>query len=164
VLPPADTREEMWAGLLSENSKIGLVLLGVGVFFMMLGVVLFLDSGLMSIGNLIILSSFPFFFGLVPTLHFLNPVEPLLAPSGERHGWREKTVGRVALLLGVLLVLFRWALVGLVLELVGFAVLFSGFIAKWLAMARDTPAMAQLDMPFLRPLVDYLAPPHRPPV
>jgi hypothetical protein len=151
--------------LLSENSKIGLILLGVGVFFMMLGVVLFLDAGLMSIGNLIILASFPFFFGLTPTLHFLNPVEPLLLPAAERHGWREKTVGRVALWAGMLLVLFRWALVGLLFELIGFLTLFSGFLVKWLAMLRDTPGLAPVDVSFLRPLLDWATPaPHRPPV
>ncbi|XP_035871199.1 vesicle transport protein GOT1A isoform X2 [Phyllostomus discolor] len=75
----------------TEWQKIGVGITGFGIFFILLGVLLYFDSVLLAFGNMHKLKGTSFFLG------------------------------------GVVIVLLRWPLLGMVLETYGFLNLFKGF-------------------------------------
>ena len=98
---------------LTDNRKIGIMLTVLGLGFMTLGVLLFFDSGLIAIGDVLFLASFPFLVGVQSTANLFNPFK-----AG--NNWR----GIVAFVIGVLLVLFKWAVVGMLLQVFGMVEMF----------------------------------------
>ena len=88
-----------------------LTVLGLG--FMTLGVLLFFDSGLIAIGDILFLASFPFLVGVQSTINLFNPLK-----TG--NNWR----GIAAFALGVVLVLFKWAVLGMLLQVFGMVEMF----------------------------------------
>lgn len=86
---------------------------GFGVFFILLGVLLYFDSVLLAFGNLLFLTGLFFIIGLRKTFSFFF----------QRH----KLKGTSFFLGGVAIVLLRWPLLGMFLETYGFFNLFKGF-------------------------------------
>ncbi|TGZ77470.1 Got1-domain-containing protein [Ascodesmis nigricans] len=92
----------MW---LSDNQKIGLLLLSLSLGFILLGLTLFFDRACLSLGNLLFLCGVTFLLGPTRTLAFFAR--------------KEKFAPTVALAVGILLVLARWTVVGFIVELWG---------------------------------------------
>ena len=103
---------------LSDNVKIGVLLLSLGGCFLALGVLCFFDAGLLTIGNALLLAGFPCLVGLRKTADFFNPVKR-----------RDRARGIACFFGGIALVfLLRWSVVGLAVEAVGIADMFGNFL------------------------------------
>ncbi|KAJ4761866.1 Got1/Sft2-like vescicle transport protein family [Rhynchospora pubera] len=98
---------------ISEIKKVGIGLIGFGFFFSFLGVILFFDRGLLALGNLFFLSGvglllgFPYMFQLFTSTRNLK--------------------GTIPFFLGIFLIFVRWPIFGIIMEIYGSFVLFSGF-------------------------------------
>ena len=127
---------------LDDNRKIGIGLTLFGLLFTILGILMFFDRALLAMGNV----------GLRLLLHNRNPLSPfrasrafasppqsqLLFLSGimliigptKTYGFffqKRKAKGTACFLGGIALVLYGWAMVGIVLEGWGFLNLFKDF-------------------------------------
>ncbi|KAF5728823.1 vesicle transport protein GOT1B [Tripterygium wilfordii] len=95
---------------INEQKKIGLGLLGFGVFFSFLGVILFFDRGLLALGNIFCLAGIGLLLGWNSTWKIFTD--------------RANYKGSVSFLVGLFLIFVRWPIVGLILELYAFIFLF----------------------------------------
>ncbi|CAG08683.1 unnamed protein product, partial [Tetraodon nigroviridis] len=95
---------------LTDTQKIGMGLTGFGVFFLLFGMMLFFDKALLAIGNILFVSGLSFVIGLERTFRFFFQWHKAKATS--------------FFLGGVLVVLMGWPIVGVVLEIYGFFLLF----------------------------------------
>ncbi|KAJ1916966.1 Golgi Transport, partial [Tieghemiomyces parasiticus] len=112
----------MW---LSDVQKIGVGLTGFGVVFTFLGVILFFDAGLIAIGNvsdaIMFLAGVTLIIGVQKSVYFFT-----------RPG---KIRGSVCFFFGILLVLVKWPIIGLLVETFGFINLFGSSVASGNASA-----------------------------
>nr|XP_042902877.1 vesicle transport protein GOT1B [Parasteatoda tepidariorum] len=95
---------------ITDFQKIGIGLTGFGLFFLFLGVVFIFDKGLLALGNILFLCGLSFVIGYERTFRFFF----------QRH----KIRGSAAFFGGIFIVLFGWPLVGMIIEIYGFFVLF----------------------------------------
>uniref|UniRef100_A0A803YLK8 Golgi transport 1A n=1 Tax=Meleagris gallopavo TaxID=9103 RepID=A0A803YLK8_MELGA len=93
--------------------RVGVGLVGFGTFFILFGMLLYFDSVLLAFGNILFLSGLVFVIGFRRTFTFFFQ--------------RQKMKGSSFFLGGVLIVLMRWPLLGMLLEAYGFITLFRSF-------------------------------------
>ncbi len=118
----------------SDNQKVGMLMVALGLLFLALGVVLFFDAGLLTIGNALLLTGFPFIIGWQKTLLFFNPFKR-----------RDRVRGILCFFGGILLVfILRWSVVGLAIELVGLADMFGNFLPSIVDTLRVLPYVGPL--------------------
>ncbi|KAK6266180.1 hypothetical protein QUC31_017017 [Theobroma cacao] len=98
---------------ITEQKKIGLGLIGFGIFFSFLGVILFFDRGLLALGNIFCLAGVAILIGWYSTLQLFTN--------------RKNYKGSASFLLGLFFLFVRWPIVGIILEIYGCIVLFGGF-------------------------------------
>ncbi|XP_059632853.1 vesicle transport protein GOT1 [Cornus florida] len=98
---------------ITEQKKIGLGLIGFGVFFSFLGVLLFFDRGLLALGNILWLAGVALLLGWGSTLKIFTN--------------RSNYKGTLSFLLGLFFIFVRWPIVGIFLEIYGCIVLFGEF-------------------------------------
>uniref|UniRef100_A0ACB8F533 Vesicle transport protein GOT1A n=1 Tax=Sphaerodactylus townsendi TaxID=933632 RepID=A0ACB8F533_9SAUR len=96
---------------ITDLQKIGVGLVGFGAFFLLFGILLYMDSVLLAFGNILFLSGLAIIIGLKRTFGFFFQ--------------RQKLKGTSFFLGGILIVLLRWPVLGMVLETYGFINLFS---------------------------------------
>jgi hypothetical protein len=126
--------------MFSDNTKIGIALVSLGFLFLFLGVLFFFDAGLLSVGNVLLLTGFPFIMGFTNALAFFNPFH-------RKDRWR----GIVLFGVGVALVLvMRWAVVGILVEVVGLVEMFGRFLPNVVTTLRMVPVVGPL---FAHPIV-----------
>lgn len=136
---------------LTDNQLIGVGLCLLGSLAFMLGIMLFLDSVLMSIGNLLFLGGIPMILGLAKTKNLI------MRPSTRK--------GSITFGVGILLVLLRWPFIGFILQSFGFLNLFGDFFPGLLRFARAMPVIGNvLELPLISKLVDAIAYAGRPSV
>jgi len=129
---------------ITDIQKIGVGLAGFGVSFLLLGVILLFDKGLLAIGNILFLSGLACVIGLERTFRFFFQ-------------WH-KARGSTAFFGGILVVLFGFPLIGMLIELYGFVVLFSGFFPVAINFLRRVPVVGTiLSMPPIGSYLDSLA-------
>jgi hypothetical protein len=117
--------------MFSDNMKIGILLVSLGFLFLSLGVLLFFDSGLLTVGNILLLAGFPFLLGFQKTLAFFNPFR-------RKDRWK----GIVAFFTGIIMVLFvRWPAVGMAVEVVGLVEMFAKFLPNVVSTLRMLPVI-----------------------
>uniref|UniRef100_A0A674CX76 Golgi transport 1Bb n=1 Tax=Salmo trutta TaxID=8032 RepID=A0A674CX76_SALTR len=92
-------------------------LTGFGVFFLFFGMILFFDKALLAIGNILFVAGLSFVIGLERTFKFFF----------QRHKFKATSF----FLGGVLVVLIGWPIIGVVLEIYGFFLLFRSVGLKW---------------------------------
>ena len=111
----------------SDNTKIGVFLMGLGSLFLWLGVMFLFDSVLLGLGNVLFLSGFVFVFG------FMKATRVLMKKSRLRF--------TIPFLGGILLVLLGgwWTFLGLFMEVFGFLNLFGNFFPLLLFTLRQVP-------------------------
>lgn len=113
--------------------EIGVGLTAFGLFFMLMGVMMLFDAGLLAIGNvrpsLVSLhpfSSLSFFPFLVVQILFLSGIAAIIGPKSTLvfFSRREKLRGTICFLGGILLVLSKFPILGFLVEVFGFLNLF----------------------------------------
>ncbi|KFP32095.1 Vesicle transport protein GOT1A, partial [Colius striatus] len=92
---------------------IGVGLVGFGLFFVLFGILLYFDSVLLAFGNILFLFGLIFIIGFRRTFTFFFQ--------------RTKMKGTSFFFGGVIIVLLRWPLLGMLLEAYGFINLFRSF-------------------------------------
>lgn len=128
----------------TDIQKIGIGLTGFGLFFLFLGVLFIFDKGLLALGNILFLSGLAFVIGLERTFRFFF----------QRH----KIRGSAAFFGGIFIVLFGWPLIGMIIEVYGFVILFSGFLPVAINFLRRVPLIGTiLNFPILNKIIDRLA-------
>jgi hypothetical protein len=135
--------------MLDDNKKIGIGMMCLGFAFVFLGIVLFFDSSLIAIGNVLFLMGVVFCIGLKGTLAIFTR--------------RDRIRGTICLALGIFLVLMKWGLFGIVLEGFGFLNLFGNFLPVALNLARQVPFLSViLELPGISQTADFIAGKTRP--
>ncbi|CAL5227607.1 g10609 [Coccomyxa viridis] len=131
--------------MLDDRRKIGIGLTGLGFLFLFLGVLFFFDKGLIALGNLMFVSGVALTIGPQATLRFFI---------------RKKNLkGSILFLCGVGLVVWGWAIIGMVVETYGFWCLFAGFIPTALSFLRRIPVFGRvLDLPVFKTVLNRIAP------
>uniref|UniRef100_A0A803VQH8 Golgi transport 1B n=1 Tax=Ficedula albicollis TaxID=59894 RepID=A0A803VQH8_FICAL len=113
-----------------QYDEIGMGLTGFGVFFLFFGMILFFDKALLAIGNVLFVAGLSFVIGLERTFRFFF----------QKH--KMKATG--FFLGGVLIVLIGWPLIGMILEIYGFFLLFRGFFPVVVGFIRRVPVLGYL--------------------
>ncbi|XP_077190757.1 vesicle transport protein GOT1A [Paroedura picta] len=98
---------------ITELQKIGVGLVGFGAFFLLFGMLLYMDTVLLAFGNILFLSGLAIIIGLKRTFGFFFQ--------------RQKLKGTSFFLGGILIVLLKWPVLGMLLETYGFINLFRNF-------------------------------------
>ncbi|WFD26198.1 Golgi Transport [Malassezia nana] len=123
----------MW---LTDQQKLGVGIVSGGLLFLVLGILLFFDATLLALGNVLFLTGISLLIGPQKTLLFFAR--------------REKIRGTACFFAGIFFVFMRWAVLGMIIELVGFLNLF-GFL-------RQLPVVGPLlSAPGVRQVMDQLA-------
>lgn len=142
----------MWGSMeLSDSKKIGFGLTVGGLLFTALGVLLFFDGLLLTMGNILFLSGVALAIG--PRKAFLFFFQ---LPK-----WRATT----CFFAGVFIVLWGRPMIGLCIQAFGFINLFGDFFPVALRFARTLPVIgAILRLPILAPVLDRFLNASRPAV
>ncbi|KAI8872220.1 Got1-domain-containing protein [Ramicandelaber brevisporus] len=130
---------------LSDTQKIGVGLTGFGVFFTFMGIMLFFDSGLIAIGNVLFLSGVVLIIGPQKTgsFFFSKP---------------QKLRGTICFFGGIVLVFMKWPVFGILLEAFGFVNLFGDFFPVALSFLRRLPIIGTfLCLPGVAHVLDRIA-------
>ncbi|KAI4369779.1 hypothetical protein MLD38_018184 [Melastoma candidum] len=98
---------------LSEQKKVGLGLIGFGLFFSFLGVMLFFDRGLLALANIFCLLGIALLLGWRSTWSIFSS--------------RSNYKGSASFFIGLILIFLRWPILGIILEICGCVGLFGGF-------------------------------------
>uniref|UniRef100_A0A0R0IXD7 Vesicle transport protein GOT1 n=1 Tax=Glycine max TaxID=3847 RepID=A0A0R0IXD7_SOYBN len=98
---------------ITEIKKIGIGLIGFGIFFAFLGIILFFDRGLLALGNIFSLAGVAILLGWRSTWALFT--------------YRANFKGSASFLLGLFFICVRWPIVGIILEIYSCVFLFSGF-------------------------------------
>ena len=113
--------------MVSDNTKIGTGLLFLGCVFLFLGVIFLFDSALLALGDLLFLAGLTLTIGVSRTVRFFSR--------------RDRLRGIVSFFGGIFLVMCRWPIVGMALQLYGFVYLFGQFFPIAAASMKDTPVV-----------------------
>ncbi|KAL3815222.1 hypothetical protein ACJIZ3_016490 [Penstemon smallii] len=114
----------------SDLKKIGLGLIGFGVIFTLIGLVLFFDKGFLAMGNILV------FCGVVLTVGPKSALQFFIKPLNLK--------GSFFLIVGFFLVVMGWPIVGMIVETYGFVFLLSGFSQKIAIFARKVPILGPM--------------------
>ena len=129
----------------SDKSTIGMMLTVLGVLFSFSGILLFLDKGLMALGNIM------FLVGIVVTIGAPATIKFFTKPKHR--------IGSLCFLGGTTLIVLSWTLVGLLIQAYGFWRLFSAFFPTVLQYARQVPYLNKvLDLPIVKNIINRIAP------
>ncbi|XP_054866436.1 vesicle transport protein GOT1A [Amphiprion ocellaris] len=115
---------------ITDFQKIAVGLMGFGLFFLLFGVLLYFDSVLLAIGNIMFLTGLTFIIGIRRTAHFFFQ--------------RQKFRASFFFLGGVALVVCRWPVIGMLVETYGFVLLFRSFFPVALGFV-----LSAVNIPFL---------------
>jgi hypothetical protein len=88
---------------------------------------LFFDRAMLAMGNILFLIGLPLILGPAKTLLFFSR--------------RQKLRGTAAFTMGILLILFRWPLIGFLVELYGIMILFGDFLATIAGFMGNIPVV-----------------------
>ncbi|RKP11192.1 hypothetical protein THASP1DRAFT_27029 [Thamnocephalis sphaerospora] len=125
----------------TETQKYGAAAAALGGGLIILGMLLFFDAGLIAIGNIFLVCGLVAFNGF--------------AKTGQFFAQRRRIPGTICFTLGVIIVFFKWPIIGLIVELFGFINLFGDFFPYALGFLRRLPGIGTiLNLPYIRNLVD----------
>ncbi|KAI5565534.1 hypothetical protein POPTR_014G151000v4 [Populus trichocarpa] len=126
---------------INELKKIGLGLIGFGIFFTFLGALLFFDRGLLALGNIFWLSGVAILLGWRSTWKLFTN--------------RENYKGSVCFLLGLFFIFVRWPVVGIIFEIYSCIALFGGFWPSVKVFLYQIPVVGWI-IQYPITLLDYL--------
>jgi hypothetical protein len=123
--------------------EIGAGLVGFGGVFLVLGILLFFDTAMLALGNLLFLLGITLLIGARQALVFF--------------GRRAKIRGTICFFSGILLVLFKYPIIGMLLEGFGILNLFGNFFPIVIQIFRNMPIIGPaLAYPPVATIVDKL--------
>ena len=114
----------------NDATKIGVALTGLGVFFSFLGIVMLLDSALLTLGNML----------------FVAGIALVMGPARCKSFFLEKRRLRssACFFIGILLVMLGWCLVGLMIQGFGALNLFGNFFPMVVRVFESMPVIGPL--------------------
>lgn len=115
---------------MSDNTKIGTGLLGLGLLFLFLGVIFLFDSAMLALGDILFLTGLTMTIGVSRTLRFFSR--------------RDRIRGIISFFVGVFLVMIRWPVFGMILQFYGLVYLFGQFFPIAAQSMRDTPVIGDV--------------------
>ncbi|KAL4977690.1 vesicle transport protein [Aspergillus desertorum] len=115
---------------MTDNQKIGVIFCSGGGLFLFGGVLMFFDRSLLAMGNILFLIGLTLIIGFEKTIAFFSR--------------RQKLKGTAAFTFGILLILFRWPLMGFLIELYGLFILFGDFLVTIGQFAANIPVVGPL--------------------
>lgn len=116
--------------MFSDNTKIGSGLIFLGFVFLFLGCLFFFDSALLALGDIMFLSGLTLTIGVSRTIRFFSRPERMR--------------GIVSFFGGVFLVMFRWPIIGMMLQFYGLIYLFGQFFPIAAQSMKDTPVIGDI--------------------
>eukprot|EP00541_Cyclophora_tenuis_P019584 CAMPEP_0116556532 /NCGR_PEP_ID=MMETSP0397-20121206/8747_1 /TAXON_ID=216820 /ORGANISM="Cyclophora tenuis, Strain ECT3854" /LENGTH=139 /DNA_ID=CAMNT_0004081909 /DNA_START=139 /DNA_END=558 /DNA_ORIENTATION=- len=120
--------------MVSDNTKIGSGLLFLGCIFLGLGVLFFFDPALLALGDLLFLTGLTMTIGFSRTVRFFSR--------------RDRMRGIISFFGGIVLVMMRWPVFGMILQLYGLIYLFGQFFPILSQAMQNTPVIGSiLSMP-----------------
>mmetsp|Transcript_6466 Transcript_6466/g.8229 ORF Transcript_6466/g.8229 Transcript_6466/m.8229 type:complete len:150 (-) Transcript_6466:576-1025(-) len=138
---------------LSDTRKIGTLLLFLGVVFLLLGMMLFFDSKLLAMGNIMFLVGFTFLSGIRRTLEFFGFMGDRM-----KERWQRRWRGIITFLGGIMLVMSGWGVIGMMVEIFGFLNLFGTFFPLVFSFLRTLPVIGPfLNLPGVSKVVDKIS-------
>mmetsp|Transcript_29525 Transcript_29525/g.54640 ORF Transcript_29525/g.54640 Transcript_29525/m.54640 type:complete len:245 (-) Transcript_29525:99-833(-) len=126
--PSASTSKKSMIKL--NQKKIGLALMTGGIFFTLLGMMLFFEGNLLRIGNL------SFLLGTTMLVGPMRISQFFMQPKRYR--------ATISLTLGILLVLIKWSKLGILLEIFGFFNLFGNMFPLLFRLLRSLPIVGDI--------------------
>lgn len=123
--------------MVSDNTKIGTGLLFLGCVFLILGVFLLFDSALLALGDILFLTGLTMTIGVSRTIRFFTR--------------KDRLRGIIAFFGGIFLVMCRWGMVGMILQLYGIVYLFGQFFPIAAQSLQNAPVIGSI---FRNPSVD----------
>jgi len=111
--------------MISDNAKIGTGLLAGGVGLLFLGVLFFFDPALLALGDVLFLIGLTLTIGPSRTLKFFSR--------------RDRIRGIACFFGGIVLVMMRWGMTGMILQFYGLVYLFGQFFPIVSQSMQDTP-------------------------
>ncbi|KAK6436266.1 Golgi Transport [Oleoguttula sp. CCFEE 5521] len=112
---------------LSDSQKIGVAFCSGGIFFLIFGLILFFDRALLAMGNILFLIGITLLLGPQRTFVFF----------ARKNKWK----GSLAFWAGIVLILVKWTLIGMVVEGYGMFVLFGEFFKTIAGFAYNIPVV-----------------------
>ncbi|CCG81457.1 Got1-like family protein [Taphrina deformans PYCC 5710] len=129
---------------LTDAQKIGVALTAFGTLFMVLGVLLLFDGGLLAVGNILFIAGLTLIIGPQRTVAFFAR--------------KQKLRGTICFLGGVVLIFIKRPFIGICIELFGFVNLFGDFFPIVLSFLRSLPFIGPaLRAPYIGPALDKVA-------
>ena len=113
--------------MISDNTKIGTGLLFLGCVFLFLGCLFLFDSAMLALGDILFLTGLTLTIGVSRTIRFFSRPERMR--------------GIIAFFGGVVLVMFRWPILGMIAQLYGLVYLFGQFFPIVAQSMKDTPVV-----------------------
>ena len=123
--------------MVADNTKIGTGLMFLGCCFLFLGCLFLFDSAMLALGDIMFLSGLTLTIGVSRTIRFFARPDRLR--------------GVIAFFGGVALVMFRWGIIGMILQFYGLVILFGQFFPIAAQSMKDAPVIGQI---FQIPAVD----------
>mmetsp|Transcript_9865 Transcript_9865/g.18918 ORF Transcript_9865/g.18918 Transcript_9865/m.18918 type:complete len:145 (-) Transcript_9865:425-859(-) len=144
--------------MFSDNTKIGSGLLFLGCVFLFLGCLFFFDSAMLALGDVLFLTGLTLTIGVSRTMRFF------MRPDRVR--------GIIAFFGGIVLVMMRWSIVGMMCQFYGLIYLFGQFLPIAADSMKSTPVIGDfLSLPAVERVLGMLSgaaatstPSRRPPV
>mmetsp|Transcript_22265 Transcript_22265/g.50989 ORF Transcript_22265/g.50989 Transcript_22265/m.50989 type:complete len:141 (-) Transcript_22265:1207-1629(-) len=116
--------------MVSDNTKIGTGLLALGFSLLVLGVIFLFDSTLLAMGDIFFLVGLTLTIGPSRTMRFFTR--------------KDRVRGIVSFFGGVMLVLVRWPIIGMICQMYGLVYLFGQFFPIAAASLRETPVIGSI--------------------
>uniref|UniRef100_A0A7S2CR74 Vesicle transport protein n=1 Tax=Octactis speculum TaxID=3111310 RepID=A0A7S2CR74_9STRA len=136
---------------ITDNQKIGVMLCAIGFLFITFGVMMMFDTMLLTIGNILFLGGLAITMGPSATIRFFTTRWQKIGPRGV-----------FCFFGGIALVLAKWPVVGMILEVFGFLNLFGNFFPIVISAMRQMPILSNiLSLPIISTIADKLERPQR---
>ncbi|KAF8817790.1 Got1 family protein [Cardiosporidium cionae] len=121
--------------MLDDNKKIGIGLCAIGLVLGGVGLLLFFDRALLSLGNIVFLIGLFFLMGSRSIRFFFR---------------KEKFIGSLFYLGGIGVIIFGWAMIGWLLEMYGLWKLFASFLPSVVTSLSLTPVGYLFNLPGIK--------------
>lgn len=142
---------------------MGAGLIGFAFFFILLGFALFFDRALLALGNIfLIVGVILLLVCSTMTLTMQMVAFSFVSTQGLGRARTffvqpDRLTGSACFFAGIALLLLRWPIVGVILEVIGFYKLFGGFFPVIISVVRSIPGFGYvLSLPYISTLIQKL--------
>mmetsp|Transcript_8654 Transcript_8654/g.24881 ORF Transcript_8654/g.24881 Transcript_8654/m.24881 type:complete len:142 (-) Transcript_8654:425-850(-) len=116
--------------MVSDNTKIGTGLLALGCGFLFLGMLFFFDPAMLALGDILFLTGLTMTIGVSRTMRFFAKPDRLR--------------GMISFFGGIVLVLIRWPIIGMMCQLYGLIYLFGQFFPIVAQSLENIPVVGEI--------------------